>query len=73
METTLNNTTMVFNDSKKALDYLVNQVWDKLTLEQRKILRDAKREYNHGNISTQKIDELVKNFGQIEKKITIIL
>ncbi|MCU0448168.1 MAG: hypothetical protein MUE85_24975 [Microscillaceae bacterium] len=58
-----------FNDLREALDWLVNQQWENLTKEQRKQLRNVKREINFGSISEKRIRETLLEFGELQTKV----
>lgn len=65
--------TMIFTDSREALDYLVNKAWDNLTLSQKKFLRPYKQSLNHETISEQRIEKALKEFGEVRIKKEILL
>lgn len=82
MEENIHNTDKIdkimrFNNYNEAFDFLVNKHWDTLSLEERKILRPHKSNFNHRSVSMEKMQEVLSKFGfeiniNIQKKVANI-
>jgi hypothetical protein len=67
----MDNKNKVFSDVREAFGYLVNELWENLSPEERVELRIHKSNFNHASISVDKMEEVLAKFGTVEKKIVL--